>query len=176
VLDGISHKPGEDSDEEVVYDKREGFEIAHPKDGCAMPAKFLFTVDNTVVSESDLRESLAGWLTARGNPLFAKPMANRMWSYCFGKGIIDPVDDIRASNPPSNPALLDALAKDFLDHDYDLKHLIRTTSNWRRSTRWRRTCPTPPLRMGAFSISSTVRNAKPVVSVNAAAMCRWRRR
>ena len=127
----LAVKPGEDSDEEVVYDKREEFEIAHPKDGRAMPAKFLFTVDNAVVRESDLRESLAGWLTARGNPLFAKSMANRMWSYFFGKGIIDPVDDIRASNPPSNPALLDALTQDFLDHDYDLKHLIRTILNSR---------------------------------------------
>lgn len=127
----LAVKPGEDSDEEVVYDKREEFEITHPKDGRTMPAKFLFTVDNAVVREDDLRESLAGWLTSRGNPLFAKSMANRMWSYFFGKGIIDPVDDIRASNPPSNPALLDALTKDFLERDYDLKHLIRTIVNSR---------------------------------------------
>ena len=55
----------------------------------------------------------AEWLTASDNPFFAKSTVNRVWSYFFGRGIIDPVDDIRASNPPSNPALLDALAKDF---------------------------------------------------------------
>ncbi len=54
-----------------------------------------------------------------------------MWSYFFGRGIIDPVDDIRASNPPSNPALLDALTKDFLDHDFDLRQLMRTIANSR---------------------------------------------
>jgi hypothetical protein len=58
-------------------------------------------------------------------------MANRMWSYFLGRGIIDPVDDIRASNPPSNPALLDALTKDFADHNYDLKNLIRAIVNSR---------------------------------------------
>ena len=53
-------------------------------------------------------------------------MANRVWSYFFGRGIIEPVDDIRASNPPVNPPLLDALTKDFVDHHFDLRHLIRT--------------------------------------------------
>lgn len=127
----LAVKGGEDSDEEVVYDKREEFEITHPKDGRTMPAKFLFTVDNAVVRESDLRESLADWVTSKKNPYFAKSMTNRMWSYFTGKGIIDPVDDIRASNPPSNPALLDALTKDFVSHDYDLKALIRTITNSR---------------------------------------------
>jgi hypothetical protein len=74
---------------------------------------------------------MADWLTSKQNPLFAKALANRMWSYFFGRGIIDPVDDIRASNPPSNPALLEALTKDFLDHNYDLRQLIRTIVNSR---------------------------------------------
>ncbi len=56
---------------------------------------------------------------------------NRVWSYFFGRGIIDPVDDIRASNPPTNPALLDALTKDFVDHNFDLRHLMRTIVNSR---------------------------------------------
>ena len=58
-------------------------------------------------------------------------MANRVWSYFLGRGIIDPVDDIRASNPPVNEALLDALTKDFMDHDFDLRHLMRTIVNSR---------------------------------------------
>jgi hypothetical protein len=127
----VGLKPGMDSEEEIVYDKREDTEIHHPKDGRVMPAKFLFEVDNFVPREQQLRDSLADWLTARDNPLFAKAMANRMWSYFFGHGIIDPVDDIRASNPPINEPLLDALTKDFLESKYDLHHLIRTIVNSR---------------------------------------------
>src|SRR5205085_1293744 len=60
------------------------------------------------------------------NPLFAKSMANREWSYFFGKGIIEPVDDIRGGNPPSNPALLDALTAEFIKSNFDLRQLMRT--------------------------------------------------
>ncbi|MBM3796549.1 MAG: DUF1553 domain-containing protein [Acidobacteria bacterium] len=127
----LAVKTGEDSDEEVIYDKREEFEIHHPKDNRVMPAKFLFPVQQTDFREAELRESLADWVTSKSNPLFAKSMANRMWSYFMGRGIIDPVDDIRASNPPSNPALLDALTQDFAARHYDLKHLIRTIVNSR---------------------------------------------
>lgn len=127
----LAVKSGEDGDEEVVYDKRDEIEVHHPKDNRVMPAKFLFNVDKTNLREAELRESLAEWVTSKSNPLFAKSMANRMWSYFFGKGIIDPVDDIRASNPPSNPALLDAMTRDFIEHNYDLKNLIRTIVNSR---------------------------------------------
>ena len=127
----LAIKSGEDGDEEVVYDKRDEFEIHHPKDNRVMPAKFLFSIDKTNLREAELRESLADWVTSKGNPLFAKSMANRMWSYFLGRGIIVPVDDIRASNPPSNPALLEALTKDFIAHNYDLKQLIRTIVNSR---------------------------------------------
>jgi hypothetical protein len=124
-------KTGDNPDEQVVYDKREEFDILHPKDSRLMPAKFLYDVKNVDLREEALRESLAQWITAKDNPLFAKSMANRIWSYFFSRGIIDPVDDIRASNPPANPALLEALTADFLAHDYDLKHLIRTIVNSR---------------------------------------------
>src|SRR5207244_7157232 len=72
------------------------------------------------------RLTYSEWATSKDNPFFAKSTVNRVWSYFFGRGIIDPVDDIRASNPPSNPALLDALTKDFLAHDFDLRYLMRT--------------------------------------------------
>jgi hypothetical protein len=123
---GVGTKPGSDSEEEIVYEKRENAEITHPKDGRVMSAKFLFGGEQFTVHETQLRESLATWLTAKENPFFAEAMANRMWSYFFGHGIIDPVDDIRASNPPGNPRLLEALTKDFGDSNFDLKHLIRT--------------------------------------------------
>ncbi len=124
-------KSGMDSEEGVIYDKREDFDIKHPKDGRVMNPKFLFANDKFGVKDEELRESLATWLTARENPYFAKAMANRLWSYFMGKGIIDPVDDIRASNPPSNAPLLEALTKDFLEHNFDVRHLIRTIVNSR---------------------------------------------
>ena len=122
---GVGTKPGSDSEEEIVYEKRDGAEVTHPKDGRVMSAKFLFGGEKSGAPEVGLRESLAGWLTSKDNPFFAQAMANRMWSYFFGHGIIDPVDDIRASNPPSNPRLLAALTKDFSDSNFDLRHLIR---------------------------------------------------
>ena len=127
----VGIKDGMDSNEEIIFDKREDAEIHHPKDNRVMPAKFLFGGENVKPEESHLREALADWLTSPTNELFGKSMANRMWSYFFGRGIIEPVDDIRASNPPANPQLLEALTKDFVEHRFDLRHLIRTIVNSR---------------------------------------------
>ena len=127
----VGIKDGMDGNEEIIFEKRENREIKHPKDGRVMPAKFLYGVEKMSPREADLRQSLAEWLTSRDNALFGKAMANRTWSYFFGHGIIEPVDDIRASNPPVNPQLLDALTKDFVQHNYDLRHLIRTIVNSR---------------------------------------------
>jgi hypothetical protein len=69
---------------------------------------------------------LGRWLTAPQNPLFAKSLVNRYWSYFMGRGLIDPVDDIRSSNPATDPELLAALEADFLKGDFDLKRLIHT--------------------------------------------------
>lgn len=71
------------------------------------------------------REFLAAWVTARDNPYFARMTANRIWKHFFGQGLVEPVDDLRTTNPPSNPELLDALAADLVAHDFDLRHLIR---------------------------------------------------
>jgi hypothetical protein len=73
----------------------------------------------------DPRERLADWLTDGHNPFFARAVVNRYWAHFFSRGIVDPLDDMRVTNPPSNPALLDALAQDFVAHRYSLKHLIR---------------------------------------------------
>src|SRR5919112_277412 len=67
------------------------------------------------------RDPSVTWLPAKNNMLFAKVEANRLWSFVMGRGIVDPPDDFRDSNPPSNAALLDALAKDFAEHGYDRK-------------------------------------------------------
>jgi hypothetical protein len=74
----------------------------------------------------DRREVFANWLTSPDNPYFARNSANRIWYHLFGRGIVEPVDDIRGSNPPSHPELLDALARDLVEHRFDRKHLIRT--------------------------------------------------
>jgi hypothetical protein len=74
----------------------------------------------------DRREAYAKWLTSPDNPFFARSLVNRFWSYFFHRGIIDPVDDIRTTNPPINPELLDALTKDFIAHKFDARHLMRT--------------------------------------------------
>jgi hypothetical protein len=68
---------------------------------------------------------LADWVIAPGNPYFARAAVNRVWARFFGTGIVDPVDDLRADNPPSHPELLDLLAREFKSHGYDLKFLIR---------------------------------------------------
>lgn len=73
----------------------------------------------------DPREALAEWLRRPDNPFFARAIVNRYWKHLFGRGLVEPEDDMRASNPPSNPELLDFLAADFIRHDYDLKQLLR---------------------------------------------------
>jgi hypothetical protein len=73
----------------------------------------------------DPRQKLVDWMTAKDNPFFAKAVANRYWAHFFGRGIVDPLDDMRITNPPSNPALLDALAKELIDNKFSLKHLVR---------------------------------------------------
>ncbi len=74
----------------------------------------------------DIRQQLAGWLTNEANPFFAKNWANRYWSYFMGRGLIEPVDDLRPTNPATMPALMDALAADFVRSGYDARQLIRT--------------------------------------------------
>ena len=129
----VGIRPGFRSGEEVVYEKRYDNEVRHPRDGRVVQARFLVeTPDAPVLSgDGDSRAAFAKWLTSPRNPFFARAIANRVWSYFLGRGIIDPVDDIRASNPPINPALLDAVTQDFIEHGFDLQHLMRTIVNSR---------------------------------------------
>ena len=75
--------------------------------------------------DEDPRQQLVNWMVKKDNPYFARAVANRYWAHFFGRGIVDPIDDMRLTNPPTNPELLDALAKELTDHDYSLKHLIK---------------------------------------------------
>ncbi|QDU09672.1 DUF1549 and DUF1553 domain-containing protein [Gimesia aquarii] len=87
-----------------------------------------------VVSDQDLpdiRQPLADWIVSPKNPYFARSFVNRYWAWLTGRGIVEPVDDMRATNPPSNPALMNALTEDFIAHQFDVKHLLRTICNSR---------------------------------------------
>ena len=134
---GVGVRPGYEVGEEIIYNQRADFAMKHPKDGRVMEPKYLVAAAGVPpLPAHDLdarkrREAFANWLTSRENPVFAKSAVNRVWSYFFGRGIIDPVDDIRASNPPVNAALLDALTKDFIAHNFDLRYLMRTMVNSR---------------------------------------------
>jgi hypothetical protein len=108
----------------------------NPRTGRAQPAKYLGAEEATVAAGKDRREAYAAWLTSPKNPFFARSLTNRLWSYFFHRGIIEPVDDIRSTNPPINPALLDALTKDFVEHKFDARHLMRriaTSATYQRS-------------------------------------------
>ncbi len=82
-------------------------------------------------SGADELDALADWVTSPDNPFFARAQVNRVWFHLMGRGLVDPIDDFRATNPPSHPALLDALAADFVKHKFDLRYVIRLIMNSR---------------------------------------------
>ena len=140
----VSFKRGQLPEEQIVYVNFAGGEVKHPKTDAVVKPMVPYDVSRYTPAgeEADRRAAFVDWLTSSENPFFAKSMANRTWSYFCGRGIIDPVDDIRASNPPVNGPLLEALTKDFIDHRFDLRHLMRTICNSRtyqlsiRTNKW----------------------------------------
>ncbi len=115
---------------EYIYVERAG-EVIQPRTGKAISPKFMGGAVPIVPPGKDRRAVLANWLTAGDNPFFAKSVVNRLWYHLLGRGIVDPVDDFRDSNPSANDDLLDALAQDFVKHNFDARHLIRTILNSR---------------------------------------------
>ena len=118
-----SKRSWEDTREKIVFDQRSG-EIHHPNDGRVVAPKFLGG-EKPEIGERDRRAVLAAWLTSRDNPYFAVNLANLAWNHYFGRGLVEPVDDFRVSNPPSHPALLETLAAKLIEYDYDFRKLIR---------------------------------------------------
>jgi hypothetical protein len=132
----IGRKQAEDPREIVVFNSGGG-EVAHPVTGQAMKPKFLGGAEPDVAGK-DRRKVLAEWLASPQNPYFAKNLSNIVWAHFFGRGIIDQVDDVRISNPPVNPELLDALGTKFTEYNYDFKRLVRdicTSRTYQLSTR-----------------------------------------
>ena len=120
----VGRKPGDDPRETVIFDRNEG-EVKHPVTGVVMRPKFLGGDIPDIKPGESRREVLAKWLTSPDNPYFARNIANIVWAHFMGRGIVEPVDDMRISNPASNPELLDALAAKLVDYQYDFKKLVR---------------------------------------------------
>jgi hypothetical protein len=114
----------------VVYSERAG-EVNQARTGQVMAPKVFGLPAPTIPPGKDRREALADLVTSPQNPFFAKSVVNRVWYHLTGRGVVDPVDDFRDSNPSANDELLDALAKDFVEHKFDLKYVIRTVMNSR---------------------------------------------
>jgi hypothetical protein len=111
--------------EQVIFISARG-EIKNPRTDKQASPRFLGTREVFKPSEdNDELTALAKWIASPDNPYFAKVQINRIWYHLMGRGLVDPIDDFRATNPPSHPELLDLLAADFIDHRFDLRHAIR---------------------------------------------------
>ena len=121
----IGRKPGAEADETVVFVSKSG-EVTQPRTGKQMKPHLLLKGDVDVPADRDRREVFAEWLTAPDNPFFARASVNRIWGQLLGRGIVEPVDDFRDSNPPSNAPLLDALASEFVKNGFSRKWAVRT--------------------------------------------------
>ncbi len=123
----IGRKTGEDYRETIIFNTGSG-EVKHPVGGRVMPPKFLGGASPDTAGQ-DRRVVLAKWLASPENPYFATSVANRVWAHFFGVGIVEPVDDVRVSNPASNPELFQALGDRFTQYNYDFKQLVRDICN-----------------------------------------------
>ncbi|HUG90005.1 MAG TPA: DUF1549 domain-containing protein [Planctomycetaceae bacterium] len=109
---------------EVVFDKPEG-DVIHDRTKAVAPPEFPFETEFTAAENASRRDRLAAWTTSADNRYFARSYVNRLWGYLFGVGIIEPIDDIRAGNPPTNPELLDHLTGEFVQSGFDVRHVMR---------------------------------------------------
>lgn len=133
----VAMKTGDASGEMLVQARPVG-DVLHLRKGIAMPPTPLDGQSMSRESSQDRRKYFADWLTSKDNPYFAKALVNRVWKNFMGRGLVEAEDDLRETNPPTNPELLDALAKDFVAHEFDVKHLMRRIMNsaaYQRSSR-----------------------------------------
>jgi hypothetical protein len=126
----VQRQPGENPDQQVIWVARSG-EVTQPRTGKQMKPWLPLAGEAEVPEDNDRREMFVQWLVRADNPFFAKVEVNRIWNHVLGRGIVDPVDDFRDSNPPASSELLQALADDFVAHKYDRKHVLRTILNSR---------------------------------------------
>ncbi len=115
---------------EIISDKPDG-EVKHERTGEIAAPLFPFNVKVTIPETATRREQLASWITSAENPYFATSYVNRLWGYLTGVGLIEPIDDIRAGNPPSNPALIEYLRSQFIESGFNPQHIIKLICNSR---------------------------------------------
>jgi hypothetical protein len=133
----IGRKQTDDPQEVIIYNSKGG-ESRHFLTNAVMKPKFLGGEQPEIKPGEDRRKILAEWIASPKNPYFARNISNIVWAHFFGVGIVDPVDDVRVSNPPSNPELLDALAKNLTDYKYDFRRFVKdicTSMTYQRSTK-----------------------------------------
>jgi len=121
----IGRKKGARKDDEIIFATSSG-ESKQPRTGKTMKVHLLLTGDVDVPADVDRRTVFAKWLTAANNPFFARALVNRIWGHLMGRGIVEPVDDFRDSNPPSNEELLSELARQLAANRFSQKWAIRT--------------------------------------------------
>ncbi|MDM4016668.1 DUF1549 and DUF1553 domain-containing protein [Roseiconus lacunae] len=136
----IGRKGAEDYRERIIYN-RGGGEVNHLVTKKPVPPTFLGGASPDTRGK-DRREVLANWLTSPENPFFAKSIANRVWAHYMGVGLVDQVDDIRVSNPPSNPELFDELGEKLVEYKFDFRQLVRDICNSQAYQRSSATNPT----------------------------------
>jgi hypothetical protein len=124
VQPGVTNQ-GNNKAKQFIYTKSTGA-VVNKRNGQAAPIKPLDGEPMIIGPDEDPRNKLVDWMVEPKNPFFARAVVNRYWAHFFGRGIVDPLDDMRVTNPPTNPELLDALAKDLVDNKYSLKQLIKT--------------------------------------------------
>ncbi len=121
----VSYKPGAQPGEDIIVHRRGDAQATNKKNGQSVKPTALAEPAFRLKPDDDPREFLADWMTSPKNPWFAKALVNRYWKHFFGRGLVDPEDDMRDTNPPINPELLDALAAHFIASGFDLKALVR---------------------------------------------------
>ena len=122
----VSRKPSAQPGEELIFTKRSAPTMANKKNNIALKPAGLGETPLDIPADEDARQSLADWLSKKDNTFFAHSLVNRYWKLFFNRGLVEPEDDMRETNPPVNPELLDALAKSFIESGFDLKKLVRT--------------------------------------------------
>src|SRR6185503_2925211 len=111
--------------EDLIFHKRGIAVAANVKTGVSLKPAALGDAIPPIAADEDPRLKLADWMALKNNPFFAKSLVNRYWKHFFQRGLIEPEDDIRDTNPPTNPALLSALEQHFIASGFDLKELVR---------------------------------------------------
>jgi hypothetical protein len=125
----VKRKRAEDPTEQIIFDG--GGDIKHPLTKANSTPRFLGETADAEIKGKTRRQAMAEWLTSRDNEWFSRNVVNIMWSHFFGIGITDPVDDVRVSNPASNPELLAALSEKFVADNYDFRAMVRDICNSR---------------------------------------------